>query len=352
MRSLRKMRREYSRLIDRTFDEVIVRAEQEIAEAYHDAAEAWTHETVKAYQEAGKEIPWSRLPVADAEEPITTIDGHEVGRSFFRADPDKLEIIVRDVRWDMDKARYSAIERSGFQHTYILKKADVYLHSGTMTPHQAVEMASKEIADEGLNSVRYKDGTQVNVASYVSMALRTSGHRAVLAAEGAKRREWNLPLVISPVLHTTCDICLRWQGKILIDDVFAEVEVDPDDTRLRVSQSVEDGFLHPNCRHPLSTYIEGVTQIPTASDRDKTSRQYKAEQRQRAIERAIRRYKRREALAGSDEERLEANRKVKQWQARMRDHLGEHPYLRRDYQREKLMPDAELEQRLGRIKAS
>lgn len=342
MQSLRAMRREYTALIDETFDEIIPRAEQEIAKAYHDASEAWTREMIEAHEQAGQEIPWVRLPVADANELVTeTVQGHEVGQSFFKADPKRLEIIAKDVRRDMDRARYATIERSGAQYKEILMNADAYVQTGTMTPLDAVEKASQECADQGLNAVRYENGNIVNVASYVDMALRTSAHRAVLTAEGSKREEWGFPLVISPALHSTCDICLKWQGRILIDDVYAQIEPDKaegvKENHERLSTAVKEGFIHPNCRHPLVTYVEGITQIPTKSPHDKTRRQYNAEQKQRSIERGIRRWKRRQAIAEGEQELRMATAKVKEWQARMRDHLDKNPQLRRNPKREKLM---------------
>lgn len=104
-----------------------------------------------------------------------------------------------------------------------------------------------------------------------------------------------------------------------------------------LSTAVKDGFIHPNCRHPLATYIEGITQIPKQSDLDQTKKNYDAEQRQRQIELQIRRWKRKENLAQSEKDKKEAANKVKLWQAQMREHLEQNPQLRRQPQREKLM---------------
>lgn len=255
--------------------------------------------------------------------------------SFFKINEEKLKNIVTDVKTDMNIARYSAIERANAQYAEVLRRSDAMLATGTVTPQQAIEKATEDLARMGLNSIRYKDGRMVNVTSYIEMALRTSQHRAVLQAEGVKRDQYGTYLVISPVLHSTCPICQKWQGQVLIDDVFASGK--PDNKHDLVSTAIEDGFLHPHCRHPLATYIEGVTQIPKQSDLDQTKSNYDAEVRQRQIEHMIRRWKRKEALAQTDKERKSASNKVKLWQSQMRDHLKVNPQLRRNYQREKLM---------------
>ncbi len=63
---------------------------------------------------------------------------------------------------------------------------------------------------------------------------------------------------------------------------------------------------------------------------------YEAEQRQREIERNIRKFKRR-AAGSLDPQDQQADRgKVKQWQTEMRQHLADNPQLRRDKAREQI----------------
>ncbi|WP_240488179.1 phage minor capsid protein, partial [Halomonas sp. ALS9] len=67
---------------------------------------------------------------------------------------------------------------------------------------------------------------------------------------------------------------------------------------VRVAGSLDEartrGLQHPNCRHAVSMYSPGLTQTEQAtSDPDG----YAAGQRQRQIDRTIRKWKRREAAA-------------------------------------------------------
>lgn len=86
----------------------------------------------------------------------------------------------------------------------------------------------------------------------------------------------------------------------------------------------------------MTTFIPGTSSLPKPADDAKALANYQAEQKQRYMERQIRKYKRLEA--GSVDEGNQANykAKVRQWQAQLRIHLKEHDYLRRDPKREKV----------------
>jgi hypothetical protein len=88
-----------------------------------------------------------------------------------------------------------------------------------------------------------------------------------------------------------------------------------------------------DCRHSLSAYIPGVTKAPTHTADPEGD---KARQRQRQIEREIRRWKLRAEAAIDPAAAKPAKAKVRAWQARLRDHLKAHPELRRQPPREQI----------------
>ncbi|MFF1381719.1 phage minor capsid protein [Streptomyces sp. NPDC058308] len=81
----------------------------------------------------------------------------------------------------------------------------------------------------------------------------------------------------------------------------------------------------------MSAYAPGLT---TVEDAEPDAAGYEAGQRQRAIERNIRKWKRREAVATTPAEKRATRAKVRAWQGAMRHHLGAHPDLRRLRRRE------------------
>jgi hypothetical protein len=213
----------------------------------------------------------------------------------------------------------------------------VFLQSGATSLNQAIDMATKDFLDKGVNSIVYKDGKRVNIASYAEMALRTASQRATFLGEGKKRDEWGMHLVVVSAHANTCKLCLPWQGKILIDDVFSHGTKEEGPYPL-LSEAMKAGLLHPNCRHTLATYFPGITKLPKVPKEDVINANYKAEQQQRAIEREIRRWKRREAGSLDDKNVQLASEKVKELQGKLKQHLKDNPQLRRDYSREKPGP--------------
>jgi hypothetical protein len=63
---------------------------------------------------------------------------------------------------------------------------------------------------------------------------------------------------------------------------------------------------------------------------------YKAQQKQRYIERNIRKWKRVNVTALDKRESDIAKNKIREWQKKQREHLDNNSYLRRKYEREQI----------------
>ncbi|MER7697031.1 phage minor capsid protein [Streptomyces sp. NPDC096095] len=209
---------------------------------------------------------------------------------------------------------------------------------GTSTRRQATQDAMRKWADEGITSFVDRAGRRWKLTSYAEMAVRTAVGRA--ATEGHMRtlETAGVQLVIVSNSPRECPLCRPWETRVLTisgPDGARTVEVehgtrDGEMVPVRVAGSLDEarraGLQHPNCRHSVSAYTPGITRTETARPDPEG---YEAGQRQREIERAIRKYKRRAAAATTPEERTAANAKTRQWQSTMRDHLKTHPNLRR-----------------------
>ncbi|MEU8989978.1 phage minor capsid protein [Streptomyces sp. NPDC048558] len=214
---------------------------------------------------------------------------------------------------------------------------------GTGTRRQAVQDAMRRFADEGIRSFTDRAGRRWQLTSYAEMAVRTSVARAATEAHMRTLSTAGIDLVIVSDAPRECPLCRPWEGRVLAIDGpsgerTVEVEHAVEDGRtvpVRVAGSLDEarlaGFQHPNCRHSVSAYTPGLTTVEQAES-DPVG--YEAGQRQRAIERNIRKYKRREAAAVAPEAQRAARLKVRQWQGAMRDHLAAHPDLRRLRHRE------------------
>lgn len=255
----------------------------------------------------------------------------DVRPAFFGVNSDKMNIILDEAVKDIDTKRYACINRMNSGYTDFLRKADIFAQSGSMTIPQALDYAMKDFLAAGLNCVEYSNGNRVNIASYAEMALRTSSSEVTRQANGDVRDALGEHLVVSNVIGMTCPYCQKWQGRVLIDDVYSDGK--PDGKHQLVSDAKADGFMHPNCRHQLFMYIEGITEIAELPNDVETKEHYKAEQEQRRQEREIRKYKRLRDGAVDPADRQKYDARTKEWSAKHDQFLREHPYLKKNPKR-------------------
>lgn len=259
-------------------------------------------------------------------------------KNFFGVNDKKLEALISTVNNDLNKAQYSVLRKMDDVYRQTIFKTHMYLQNGAKTLNQAIDMATKDFLDKGINSVEYKNGARVNIASYAEMALRTANHRAMLLGEGKKRDEYGIHLVVISAHANTCPKCEPWQGQIVIDDIFSHpsteyIEKYKDKHKL-LSEAIDKGLLHPNCRHALITYFEGITTLPVVPDGKEAIKTYEAEQKQRALERVIRKQKRIEAGSVDAKNVNDAAKKIKELEYQLTNHLDKNKQLRRAPQRE------------------
>ena len=105
----------------------------------------------------------------------------------------------------------------------------------------------------------------------------------------------------------------------------------------RLSVAIRGGLFHPNCRHTMGQYIDGLTKIPKPIPAEKIREQRELEEKQRAMERSIRALKRKVEGTQDEQKVKEYKRKLREEQGKLREFIKEHDdVLRRDYSREKI----------------
>ncbi|NLK93992.1 MAG: capsid protein [Clostridiales bacterium] len=353
-------------LVQKTLEESYSKGEERVIEAYENAKnkaelkgkaiipeDTISEEAKKAKeiqetvteQQGMKDIAPNKVVDKKVELPKTPRTNEELPKadpeeSFFGVNEKKLNALIESVTNDLNKASTSIQRLLDDIYRQTIFKTHMYLQNGVLTLNQAVDMATKDFLDKGINSIIYKDGKRVNIASYAEMCLRTASQRATFLGEGKKRDEFGIHLVVVTAHANTCKMCAPWQGQILIDDVFSHpskeyIEEYSKKYKL-LSEAIKNNFFHPNCRHSVTTFFEGITKIPTVPDEKKAIKTYEAEQKQRAHERVIRKQKRIREGACNETNRDEADKKVRLHQKLIRDILKEHPELRRNAGREKI----------------
>ena len=254
---------------------------------------------------------------------------------FFRLNRRKLNVMLEAVYGNLDDAAIAIYRQMDDVFRQTLFKAQIAKNAGIYTPEQAMDVATHDFLDKGINCIRYSNGAMVNIASYVEMAIRTSSKRANMTAEGLRNQEWGVTTIQITQHGSTCELCSKWQGRVLIDDVYSGGKPEDGPYPL-LSEAMADGLFHPNCRHGSGTYFEGISSAPEPYNTREVEDKYEKEQQQRYNERKIREWKRKANGSMDEANRLKAEAKVKYWQQRQRELISDNDWLRRDYHREKL----------------
>lgn len=271
---------------------------------------------------------------------------------FFGMNTGRLENLIKDMQDTERRAESAALRLMDDVYRRVPAQAELAMASGAVTLPQAVDMATKSFLEAGVNCITYQDGRRVNIASYAEMALRTAATRAQLQGEAQKRMELGIDTVLVSQYGACSETCLPWQGRIYIDDVWAvfrgERSGDYGKSRdgksyLLLSVAIRNGLFHPNCRHTLTTWIDGISRKPPPLEAEKVRRAAALERQQRALEREVRKYKRLREGTEEAEKRREYDRKVKDAQKRLNAFVKEHKdILRRDPWRERVTHNADI----------
>ncbi len=199
-----------------------------------------------------------------------------------------------------------------------------------------------EFARKGVQSITYKNGAKYSIDTYSEMVGRTLTSRCAIQANLNRYIQSGWDLVIVSAHFMCCELCSPYEGQTLSINPGHPIYESLDD-------AIRNGLYHCNCVHDLSPFFEGISDeiTPTMSDYeadlvnefgyDEAQKiSYQAKEKQRYIERKIRNYKRRESVALDSKTKEFSNNKVREWQAKQRDHLKENPYLPRKYEREQI----------------
>lgn len=207
-----------------------------------------------------------------------------MNHSFFRTNGRKVNALIKVVNNDLKTANTAVLRMANDQYRQVIHKSAFFVANGVFTEKQASNMATKELTEmqktklaideankdflnRGFNCIEYKDGRRVNIASYSQMAVRTASLRAQLMGEGDFRKSIGRVLVRSTSHVGACPICQKWENKIFIDDVYSG-GTKKDGKYMLLSEAMKQGFLHPSCRHGLTTYYPELEDIEDYTDEE------------------------------------------------------------------------------------
>lgn len=344
LNNIDNFRKENAQIADEYVDVIDDETRQLMTDQFHEG-EHTAEQSVIDVSESGVNVP--DVPDVPAqpqppEAPTAMPDDH-----FFGVNKPKMDKLMEDVTTLEKTALTAAVRNMDDVYRTTLNKVQLMMGTGSITLNEAIDLATRDFLDKGINCIVYADGRRVNIADYVRMALRTTSTRATLQGAAKRFAELGYDTVLISQYGGCSKTCEPWQGKVYIDDVFTVWNGERsgdfgksnycDKWFMLLSVAIRGGLFHPNCRHTMGQYIEGLTKIPKPIPAEKIREQRALEEKQRAMERKIRALKRKVEGTQDEKKVKEYKRKLREEQGKLREFIKEHDdVLRRDYSREKI----------------
>ena len=341
LNNIDNFRKENAQIADEYVDVIDDETRQLMTDQFHEG-EHTAEQSVIDVSESGVNVPDVPAQPQPPEAPTAIPDDH-----FFGVNKPKMDKLMEDVTTLEETALTAAVRNMDDVYRTTLNKVQLMMGTGSITLNEAIDLATRDFLDKGINCIVYADGRRVNIADYVRMALRTTSTRATLQGAAKRFAELGYDTVLISQYGGCSETCEPYQGKVYIDDVFTIWNGERsgdfgksnycDKWFMLLSVAIRGGLFHPNCRHTMGQYIEGLTKIPQPIPAEKIREQRALEEKQRAMERKIRALKRKVEGTQDEKKVKEYKRKLREEQGKLREFIKEHDdVLRRDYSREKI----------------
>lgn len=341
LNNIDKFRKENAQIVNEYVDVIDEETRQLMTEQFHEGEQV-AEQSIVEVSENGVNVPDVPTQPQPSEAPTAISDDH-----FFGVNKPKMEKLMEDITTLEKTVETAAVRNMDDVYRTTLNRVQLMMGSGSLTLTEAIDLATREFLDKGINCIVYADGRRVNIADYVRMALRTTSTRAALQGAAKRFAELGYDTVLISQYGGCSETCEPYQGKAYIDDVFTIWNGEKsgdfgksnycDKWFMLLSVAIRGGLFHPNCRHTMGQYIEGLTKIPKPIPSEKIQKQRMLEEKQRAMERKIRALKRKVEGTQDEKKVKEYKRKLREEQGKLREFIKEHDdVLRRDYSREKI----------------
>ena len=246
-----------------------------------------------------------------------------------------IAVIETELNQKFDALQSAVLRAVDDQYRSIIGQVVAAQATGTITTKQALKQALNAFADRGVSGFTDRAGRRWGMAEYSEMAVRTGMMRAAIAGYSADALEHGETLVIVSDHADECPLCRPWERKVL---AIAPEGLQHPDCQGSLDDARAAGLFHPNCLHSITVYVPGLTNRIGSKARagitlEQDAKGYANRQRQRSMERTVRKWKRRQAAAIDPEDERIARVYVVKWQRQLRTLTGE-TKLPRKYDRE------------------
>ena len=308
-----------------TISEITKRVQRDGEKAFEDVAvQAYLSGMLSADSDllgAGAELTKSRLDLKKIKEFKSS------PATFGRIHSGAIAMLTASSMEGVKNAHLKMVRQTRDAYRDVITDVSKGVVTGVKTRQQIVQEALNKLADKGITKFKDSSGRNWDIGSYVEMATRTTTGQAVIQGHVNRMQDQGRDLVIVSDHPEESDLCRPHEGKVY--------SISGRDRKYKsLKWAINQGLFHPNCRHRVYAYIEGLTEQPKSTEDPKGA---ETRAKQRYIERQIRAWKKRQAVAITPQAKAKADKKVKEWQGTMRDFVAVHD-RRRDYSREKISP--------------
>lgn len=204
---------------------------------------------------------------------------------------------------------FTSTTADAVQQTFIklCDQAYTQVMSGSMGWTQATREAVERLISEGVR-ITYPSGHTDTIETATARVVRTGISQGSARITEARMDEMGVDLVIVSSHIGARPEHAEWQGKVYSRKGKTDKY---EDFVTATGYGTVTGLCGANCRHSFSAFFEGMTNPYTQYDSEENRKQYEAEQKQRAMERRIRKTKReamgyREAMENAQTEETKA----------------------------------------------
>lgn len=230
----------------------------------------------------------------------------------------------------------------------IIEETVAKVVTGLETPQKAISTTVIKWADKGFYGFTDKQGKHWRADTYARTVINSTSWRVYREARMAPAKELGIDTFYYSMKPAAREMCAPIQHQIV---TFGETRVEEGEkiySLLDYGYGSAGGCLGINCHHTLTPYVVGVNYKPDLPDHlanltpEEAIKNANSQSKQRAIERSIRQSKELLHVANKleDEDLISKYKgQVKARQAAMRSYLAQHPFLHRDYSRERYYSD-------------
>ena len=230
----------------------------------------------------------------------------------------------------------------------IVQESVAKVVTGLTTSDKAISDTVMKWAKKGFYGFTDSQGKHWKADTYARQVIKSTAWRVYREVRMAPAEELGIDTYYYSKKSTAREMCAPLQHQIVTTGV---ARTEKGERILALSDygyGYAGGCLGINCRHEITPYVPGANYKPDLPDelRDLTPEQAienaNVQAKQRALERSIRQSKEFLHVAeklGDNELISKYKSKVRIQQGAMRDYLKQHPFLHRDYAREKYYDD-------------